>query len=90
VALSARSVSEQVVEGLQRLAAGLFALILLPFALRRIAGVSIPPARRRSTGTFMIVAGSFGLLFGVLPLAALVLLIAGIVLKARTPRRVAA
>jgi hypothetical protein len=90
VALSARSISQRSVEGLQRLAAGLLALIVLPLILRRLAGGAASPKRRRTVGTLLIVAASFGLLFGIFPLAALVLLVTGIVMKIRTPRPVVA
>ena len=73
-------------EELQRLAAALLALLLLPLVLRRIPEGAPRPARGRTVSTIVIVAACLGLLFGVLPLAALVLLIVGIVMKTRTTR----
>jgi hypothetical protein len=81
VEVSGWTTSRQVLDALKRigLAAGLLAIVVL---LRRFfSGRRLSPQSVRAWSTVMIIIGTLGILMGVLPLAALVLLLVGIVVK---------
>ena len=64
---------------------------MLALLLRRVvADRTLDLRGRRAASTLLIILSALGLLLGVFPLAALLLLVVGIVLKAKRPAAAAA
>jgi hypothetical protein len=80
VTITARAASTQLVEGLKRLAVVLVALLLLSQIHRLASRRHMSDRGRRTIRIGLILFGVIGLLLGLLPLAALCALVAGILL----------
>jgi hypothetical protein len=80
------SLSQSVLEGLLRVAVAVGVLAVAYVVRRAFGGQRSGGVGRGRWGTALIVAGALGLLIGVLPLAAFVVLIYGIVLRIRRAR----
>ncbi|MCX5675027.1 MAG: hypothetical protein NTX87_08470, partial [Planctomycetota bacterium] len=79
--IAATAASLRLVEGAERLGAVLALVVLMWIAWRLARRGSFGPAARRTASTVILVLGVVGVLFGVFPVAGLVALLVGLVMK---------